>query len=685
QGQGRLGEAQEAFRKMFAVAKEDDTRRQAATMLAGIYQQQGQLEDLAREFQGRIRNTPKRLAAYQDLSAIFAQAGDNTRAIAVLEDGLNTVDERAPALQALVRASFDAQDYPRVVSYYEQLLAASGKPTPQELEKLGQVYSEMGEIEKARATWDRMTAENPKDPKAFITLANALERAGMNEESLAARATALELAPGDYKARMEYARNLAEAGQSDAAIEQVHKLLEIGDPKAKTEEEKSKEKKVKTLGRGRQASYSYYYSSCGGYQRMYRSRGAGGFEDVRREAISAMAGWSQNSTGTDALVDEFKKKIEANPANVQAMKDLLSIYRTVNQPEDAIAAAEQIIARAPDDADAVEQAAEMYVQKRDVDKAVEKLARLAELQPLKRKDILVQQLNLYANATDDTKLSDTVTTLTNEFGDDYMVVSQIVNTLINRGKFDTIKAMRDRIEQFDPRYRASLRGQLAMAYQRSNEMDEARALYGEVLFSDDEYQRGAVYRRRGRGNVYAPLSLEERQNRGYPGQPSAQQLSNLGVIASMDYNVSSAAHVLLTRPENADTAAATEAKLVEAARGYATAESQAQRDRAWDLGKILVAHTAGKDEHDAARQYLAEFKALGVDDTDWFNLSIYLDEKEDQYDAIIALYDEWQKKEPARAKEITLARVKTYLAAENYTAAAKSIQDIMGQGFPPGE
>src|SRR5439155_26542497 len=59
----RYGEAQEAFRKMLDVSKEDNTRLSAVANLARIHLQQDRLVELVAEFQRRIRNTPKKLAA----------------------------------------------------------------------------------------------------------------------------------------------------------------------------------------------------------------------------------------------------------------------------------------------------------------------------------------------------------------------------------------------------------------------------------------------------------------------------------------------------------------------------------------------------------------------------------------------------------------------------------------------
>src|SRR5690606_34261199 len=139
--------------------------------------------------------------------------------------------------QALVRTAYDSQDLAKVVAYFEQLLAMSGKPTAQEYERLGSVYAQLGEQEKARETWNKIVEENKDDPKSYVTLARALAGAGFSEEALAVKAQAVEMDPTNIRLRYEYAQQLSAANQTDEALAQLQQLLDYGDVKQKEEEE----------------------------------------------------------------------------------------------------------------------------------------------------------------------------------------------------------------------------------------------------------------------------------------------------------------------------------------------------------------------------------------------------------------------------------------------------------------
>ena len=65
-----------------------------------------------------------------------------------------------------------------------------------------------------------------------------------------------------------------------------------------------------------------------------------------------------------------------------------------------------------------------------------------------------------------------------------------------------------------------------------------------------------------------------------------------------------------------------------------------------------------------------------MEDVEWFNLSIYMAEQREQYDRMIALYDELQKIYPGRARDITVAKATTWVMARKYAEAANIIRQM---------
>jgi tetratricopeptide (TPR) repeat protein len=416
--QEHWGEAREAYRNMLATSVEDATRLAAVRELTAIYQQQDQLDELVREFQRRVRNTPKKLAAYEELAAIYYESGDNNRAIGQLEEALAAVDDKAPALKSLVRAAYETQHFDKVVTHYEALIELTGRASAFEYERLGTVYAQLGDLEKAIETWNLMTEAEPDNPRSWATLARVLSREGFQEDALAARAKALELAPGNHRLRIEYAQQLAGAEQPEEAIEQYARILELGES-ADTEEEESKEKQVNRRARGySNRNNAYAWRGASNAFSAYSYRNSQRYRDMRREVIVNMTSVANNSIGVDELIERMAERVENNPASLEAKFDLLMLYQAASYGPQTVEHLEAMLEEYPDNIELLEEASTIYSWQQDVDKSIATLDRLAELQPRQRGAHLIARLNLQMR-NDDTEAVDALAgELIEDYGDD---------------------------------------------------------------------------------------------------------------------------------------------------------------------------------------------------------------------------------------------------------------------------
>src|SRR5207249_5044018 len=322
-----------------------------------------------------------KLAAYEELAAIHKEAGQIFKSVEVLENGLQNVDDKTSALRALVRVGYEAQDFAKVRSYFEQLIAMSGKPTAQEYEKLGQIYAQMGEIEKARETWNKILSNAPKDAKAADRLASLLRTEGFTDEALAIKAKAVDLDPNDYRRRFEYAQLLAQTEQPVEALKQLSQILEIGD-REEAKKEPEKEKKVQKVNRGQQPAFSPYQFMYGGGRfyggGYYGNSWQGSFKQFRPQLLQFMASVAQQSIGEDAFVEQFQARVKKNPDNVDLKRDLLTVLQMYNRMDEALKTAQQVLAVAPDDVDLLQQTALFYSNDQQLDKAIPLLETLVK-------------------------------------------------------------------------------------------------------------------------------------------------------------------------------------------------------------------------------------------------------------------------------------------------------------------
>ncbi|MBN9693068.1 MAG: tetratricopeptide repeat protein [Verrucomicrobia bacterium] len=687
----RYGEAQEAYRKMLDTAKEDSTRIAAVGALTRIHTLQDRLNDLVAEFQRRIRNTPKKLAAYEELAVIYRESGQVSRGVEVLESGLNSVDDKNAALRALIRASFEAQDFPKVKSYFEQLVAASGKPTANEFERLGQIYAQLGEIEKARQTWMRIVSESPKDAKAHDRLAQILRDAGLTDEAIAMKGRAVELDPTDLKRRFDFSQLLAQSEQPVEAIKQLNLILELGAAEPPPEESTS-EKKVKSVNRGQtspvsSAQFMYGLSAYrGGY---YGGGWQGTFRQFRPQLITFMANVAQQSIGEDALVEQFTERARKAGAGSEAQRDLVQILQLYNRIPEALKVSQELLARYPKDPDLLQQVALFYQSQQQLDQAIPLMERLAEAQPKQRTQALQGLVPLYFQNKQEEKALALVDQLLKDNPKDISTVFAMGNFLQQQGKRDRARAVYTNALELDPNLRPNLLSALAQMELQDNQPAAARALYLEMLKSPNpSASRVSLVSGQRQVPLYVPQIARA-------GQQPMMMIGGIGmrrapqnVFGYMDYmrqNALGQLKALEKRPD-ADTNAMGFVQVLETvARGYTNAVSATARAQAWDTAKFLIAYQLSEKQEDQAASLLQSFRQAGYQGVDWFNIALYLAEQKEDLAGMVQLYDQVLQLYPAKSREVAQAKAITLVKAKDYDGAAKVIRDMNQQRVPPAQ
>lgn len=684
----RYGEAQEAFRKMLDAAKEDSTRLSAVANLARIHLQQDRLPELLNEFQRRIRNTPKKLAAYEELAAISKESGQIFRSVEVLETGLQNVDDKGAALKALIRTAHEAQDFPKVKSYFEQLVALSGKPTANEYEKLGQIYAQLGDVEKAKASWNNILAAAAKDPKAHDRVAKLLQDQGFRDEALVVKAKAVELEPDDYKRRFEYAQWLSQNQQPVQALDQVRLLLEIGDREEK--KEKESEKKVQRVSRGQRSTISpYQFMSSGG--RFYPGGYYGGswqgsFKDYRPSVLQFMASLAQQSIGEDAFIEQTRERAKKAASNAELKRDLLTVLQMFNRMDDAVKLAEELLAATPNDPDLLQSTALLYSNQQQLDKAVPLLERIAQTQPKQRLMAATGLVPLYLKNKQEEKALALINDLLKENPTDVTTYMSMSSLLINNGKNEEATRVLNKLKEVDPQQTDSVRYQLASLAKRSGKSDEALALFREGLFA--ESQRPSYYARSKRVEIYLPVIDPNQARQGLAYGFGGNQLQSLPPTAfgGFDYMKATALNELkLAAKSGGDKGTNVLEEMARIAREWSPAAVPSQRDRSWDMARMLVGQYVIEKEFDKAGAVLAAVRQAGFDEAGWFNAALYVAQQKEDYAGMAKLYDELQQRFPAKARDTTIGRTLALLLAKKYDEAAKAIRNLNEQRVPPAQ
>lgn len=683
------GEAQEAFRKMLETAQTEQTRISAIQSLTRIYQQQDRLEELTSEFQRRIRSTPKKLTAYEELAAIHKEAGAMNRVVEVLESGLSNVDDKEPALKSLIRVNYEASDFDKVRNYYEQLLAMSGKPSAFEYERLGKIYAQLGDIEKAKETWNKIIEASDNDPKAVDRLAKILQTEGFPEEAVGIKARAVELDPYNYKRRYEYANMLTQAERHTDALAQLQEILDIGDRPEFIKQEKEKEKKVRRLTRGG----GQFVPTISPYQFMYgiqsynpyyggRSSWYGAFAQFRPSLVANMVQVARNSIGEDAFIERFTKRQKANPQNLQTSRDLMMIYQMLGRIDDALKTSEALLKQAPDDAEFAQSAALYHSSKGDQKKAIAILEELVKRKPSELKTVTSFLIPLYFGQKLDDKAIAAANRLIEQSGNDFNTIYTMANLMNNQKQTDLARKLYAKAAELNPAYQSHTRRTLAEMDWNEGKKEAALKMYRETLFGGETNQATAI-RYASRTRQMAIYHPEKSSSRSYYSPGSIRPLP-ANVAQRFDYNWSMA-FKRLAEEEKDEQKGATEKRLFQLVQDLNKTSKPGERSRAQTAARLLCAWHVQNSDYDQALKVLETLFARGHHDIEWYNIAIYIRQKQEKYDEMVALYDQIAKHHSTRQRDILKAHTSIALFREEYEKAGELIRQLAQSRIAPKE
>ena len=711
--QKRWGEAQIAFQKMLDTAADDGSRLNAVAQLAQIHQQQNTTDELIADFTRRRRNTPKKLTAYRELAHIYQETGHPTKSLTVLEEGLQNVDDKVPALQALVRAAYEAHDFPKVIGYYEQLIAHRGKPSAYEYEKLGNIYAQIGDLAKARETWKQMVedysqsvagekASASQDPKAYDRLADIFQRENLPNEALEYKRQAVELDESNYQRRWEYAQMLAENERSIEAVEQLQKLLKLGDRQQRTLPEETKKKTIRQRRQGAQTLRQYFPPYMPPYgpfpfpagvqpisyhvpipygRRYYGAFPQGTFQEIRPQVIYFMASLSQNSNSEDVLIEQFVKKADDQPKNTQAKRDLMLVYESCGRIDDALKMAEEILQLAPNDAALIQQTASYYASRRQLDKATSLLEKLAETQPQYQNQARQTLLPLYFQNQESEKAIALTNQMMEENPNDARPLFTLAGFMQERGQLDEAIALFEKAQKKTQGNSASFStAGLARLYTQKGDKEKAKNLYAEMLAADSTTPSGSFSLRRPRVELYIPPPRHPSSPRYYGGSVFRNLPPTL--IGSVDYQKAESLRQLQILSEDGDIPLQ---PLINQAKQLRSAKSRDAKDKAWLSAKLLIASYLADSELDEAQRWLDELKDAAGDRVEWFNLALHIAESRDDCDAMMQLYDQAERRFSSQARKILSAKASVSIRCERHEEAASYIRQMIQRRFSPAE
>jgi tetratricopeptide (TPR) repeat protein len=688
----KMSDARDAYQRLLESTDDDGVRRDCLMRLAAVHLELGTLDTLIRDHESQIRSAPNRLEHYEALAAVYSGAERPADALEALERAHDRVADEEALLRKLLNASFDAYDLRSTVKYTEALIDLSGKPDPYELVRLGRAYGDLGDMDKARATWARIRQEYPDDPDAMVAEARALLEFGLLEEAIERERAALELAPGDRRLRMNLAQHLVDAGEYDGAQEELFRMLEYAEPEPENATNAQPlpgpaTPMLRSLGYGGAFSSSIIHP--GAVFMSGRHGSAYHPQQWRGDVVARIVGYAQAFGDVDAVLERLERAYDENPDSVDARNDLIGAYELTQQPEDMIALAERALEDTPDDVALMERLANQYQQLQRHSDAAGLYRRMAGLDDSRRQQFLFNAMNIYAQDGESAGEVDEIRAiLEEEWPDDYVIAMQSANALANDGEVEKADAIYAELRDPDARFwqpgvaphrnltnaqtiarvRESVEHAYAMHLERTDRTEEAAAVFESMLiksFGDTLPQQPnmRVHIASGNGSGYNNL-------RNF--QTAVQHL-----FPSLGYTRGRALDWLYQHDPDLDLD-----ELIARMREQAEADDTAQ---VLDVDKLHIAALLNAERDDDAMTRVAALLDEHPRDLELYNALVILQERALDFDAIRATYDRIREALPQTRRQLDEAEIQLAVQDGSFDRASELIEDQRIAGAPTSQ
>ncbi|MBX7257429.1 MAG: tetratricopeptide repeat protein, partial [Candidatus Hydrogenedentes bacterium] len=671
----RLGEARDAFRKMMEVSPSDAERVDAVARLANVYQQQQRAPELIQEFKERVRQAPKDISAYQELAAIYRATGEVAKPIEVYESASASVEDKAAVLRLMLTASYDAGKLDKVVSVSEQLMAMSGKPSMSDWERLGAAYAQLGNYEKAKESWDRITSENPKDANAYKLLARTLSNWGQVEESFAARRKAIELDPTDYSLRIEYAQNLTQFDKVDEAIKELIDLLEasqLADDSQPTPAASSSPTPAPMtyppsmrVGRGRPYPQGYV---GGPYP---QGLPYGSLQYYRPQILSMLVETARRTENLEPIVERFKKRMEEMPGNFRVKQDLFELYQQLGKNEEAIALGQAVLQQQPDNADLRWRLLSLYTATKQYDAMEREYQAMMERDPANKIGAELGMFRLYRLRGDNAKSLEYGESLLKQYADNEQVIVALAQSYAESGDVAKVKELLARATEINPQNAQNYRMQLAQNYQQRGQVAEAKAVYEDIIFAPAPPQQPAMRSRASGASLYVPQA--------YPGARQGGSMPQSYGGPFYDYTRAQALQQLQQMTVNlADLQPVLDRLKTEADKWF-NAGTPEEKAQAWTIVSLYLSTLDRASKFDEGLAFVKRLHEAEPDNNDIAQCTLYFMDAASDYDGMLALYKEIEARNPSMASSISQARFNIAVLQDNLEQAVQLYRERLNQ------
>lgn len=400
---GEQDKALDAYRAAVRAAPyELDTQRRLISLL----ERAGRDDEVIKQYEAVIRVAPGDPRFQLELAERYFKRGHRKQALELAKRIAGRFPDDAGVHAALADLYSRWGEEALALKEYE-ILARIEPDDESHLVNLGEQYFQRGDKAKAIETWKRIIAS--KTPESYARLAEIYAEHDMGVEAIDMYQKAIALKPKEPAFWRGLAGVHERQRQDDRAIEAWTKVLELTEnvPAQKPMRREARSRIISILYRGQRHRFD-------ARTREWEQKFAARPPDLEAGYFLAEARVKQGRYGDAETV--LKRILEHTPDDLDAMHQLVSVYKslrkyqqaielykllaekepsrareyyqeisslnfTLNQDDEAIAYAQKALEQSPNDAKAQEQLAEIFEKKEDYEKAIEAYQRAVALSP----------------------------------------------------------------------------------------------------------------------------------------------------------------------------------------------------------------------------------------------------------------------------------------------------------------
>jgi len=324
-----------AYRKAIARASRDAGLRQA---LIRLYERLGRIEEVVREYERLIAAFPRETRYQVELADLLYRRQEPTRAMKLLDRMARKYGDDPGVLAALADAFTRYGENDRALRVYKRLVRLSARDESH-LISLGEQYALMGDTEMADKTWRRLLKVVPDAARAWHLLGETYASHDLLPRATEAFERAVEERPDDAELLRSLALAQDRAGERPAAVgtwERVHALAKS--------------------------------------------------ERARKEARGWIVRLNHALKRLPGRLTAWRRAFEGDPPDAEAGRLLAEGLIRLDRHEDAEAALGRLLEIEPNDMDSLTALEELYLDRNELQKAIEVLTRIAELNPYRARD-----------------------------------------------------------------------------------------------------------------------------------------------------------------------------------------------------------------------------------------------------------------------------------------------------------